>query len=195
LDQREFFDSVAEKWDSICRHDPDKIKTILDFADIAAGGSVLDVGTGTGVMLPYILERVGNGGNITAVDLSGKMLQIARSKYGAGNIRYVCGDVLNVGLPQSYFDYILCYSVFPHFAEKQAAISKLGALLKTRGKIVICHSQSRAAINMLHKNTSGPVSEDDLPEMAVIRTYFSNAGMETVAEIDNAEMFVIIAQK
>jgi demethylmenaquinone methyltransferase/2-methoxy-6-polyprenyl-1,4-benzoquinol methylase len=56
--QKEFFDSHADVWDEINHHDAAKIGYIADLLQLAGNESVLDVGTGTGVMLPYYLERL-----------------------------------------------------------------------------------------------------------------------------------------
>lgn len=50
-------------------------------------------------------------------------------------------------LPNEYFDYAICYSVFPHLDDKQLAIKNIAEYLKNGGKLAICHSQSREAIS------------------------------------------------
>ena len=42
---------------------------------------MLDLGTGTGVLLPYIAEKIGTAGHITAVDYSAGMLSRAKEKF------------------------------------------------------------------------------------------------------------------
>ena len=195
MNQREFFNSMAEKWDNVCKHDSNKINQILDYVCIEEGEKILDVGTGTGVLIPFLYSRTGNCGEIIAIDVSEKMLDIAKGKYNFENVKYVNGDVLEIDLPEGYFDKIICYSVFPHFDDKQLAVSKVSRYLKKGGKFVICHSQSRKAINELHKNASEAVSSDNLPEAGVIKSFFTNANMDTVVTVDNSEMFVVIAQK
>ena len=51
---RDYFNSVAENWDQIVNHDPGKIEGILTLAGVKEGDIVLDVGTGTGVLIPFI---------------------------------------------------------------------------------------------------------------------------------------------
>lgn len=186
---------MAEKWDSVCQHDMNKIKYILDLLNIKYGANILDVGTGTGVLIQLLAEQVGEQGEITAIDVSDRMLEVAQRKHMYDNVSFVCGDVLEVDLPNEYFDYVICYSVFPHFDDKEFAVKILGKYLKQSGKLVICHSQSREAINNIHKSASEAVAEDNLPQINVIRGYFENLGLETIIEIDNGEMFVVAACK
>jgi hypothetical protein len=74
-------------------------------------------------------------------------------------------------------------------------IKIISRLLKTGGKFIICHSQSREAINNLHKNVSEVVAEDNLPDMEKIKSCFQQIGITTINQIDNNEMFVIIGQR
>lgn len=193
---REFFNSLAEKWDGMCIHDAKKINRILDMADLKEGEKVLDVGTGTGVMIPFLLERVGACGNITAVDIAENMLKIAQNKNPAPNIRFVQADVTTADLGEDSFDLIVCYSVFPHFKDQQLAIKNMCRFLKSGGKILVCHSQSREEINKLHMNSSSEeINRDYLPGAAIIGEYMRLQGMKVLAEIENPEMFVVMAQK
>jgi len=193
--QKKFFDSMAKEWDIICQHDTNKIKHIVNLLNIDKGAKVLDVGTGTGILIPYIRERIGEQGKILAIDFSDKMLEIAMKKYSNDNVSFVCGDILETALPIEYFEFIICYSFFPHFFNKQLAVKTLVKYLKKDGKFAICHSQSRREINNLHENISKAVSEDKLPQMNVIKEYLNKFGLKTNTEIDNDEMFVIISKK
>lgn len=195
MNQREFFDTMAEKWDTVCKHDTEKIKYILQLLNIENGAKILDVGTGTGILVPFLTAQAGNQGKIVAIDISKKMLEVAQRKYQYDNVSFVCGNVLDGELPEEHFDLVICYSVFPHFEDKQFAVSIMSRYLKRKGKFIICHSQSREAINNLHRNASQAVAEDNLPCAATIKNYFHAAGLNTAVEIDNDEMFVIIAEK
>lgn len=195
INQKEFFDSIAEKWDTISNHNTDKIKDILTLINIKHGAKILDVGTGTGILVPFLREQVGEKGSITAVDVSSKMIEVAQRKYIYDNVSFVCADILDSDLPNEYFDFAICYSVFPHFNDKPSAIKAINKYLKVGGKFIICHSQSREAINNLHRNSSKVISEDNLPSIDVIKGYLKILGLKTITEIDNDEMFVIICIK
>lgn len=186
---------MAEKWDTVCRHDTGKIEYILSLLDIRNGDKILDVGTGTGVLIPFLIAKTGEQGEITAVDVSEKMLEMAKRKYSYGNVAFICTDALNGELPQEYFDFVVCYSVFPHFDDKQSAAAVMSKYLKKGGKFIICHSESRETINNMHKNASEAVSEDNLPDADILAELIERAGMTVLHKIDNEEMFVVIAQK
>lgn len=194
MNHKDYFNMMADKWDSICNHNNNKINEILNLVNIRTGSKILDVGTGTGILIPYLADRIGNTGRITAVDLSDKMIAIAKSKYPNICADFVAGDIFSLALPFGCYDVIMFYSVFPHLVDKYAAVRILSKLLKPGGKFVICHSQSRHDINLLHKNGSIAIVNDILPEASIIKYYFSVSGLNTIAEVDNERMFVLIGK-
>lgn len=194
--QIDFFNSIANTWDEICKHDMAKVGMILDLAKIQEGNNILDVGTGTGILIPSLSQRVGESGSIKAVDMAENMVELAMKKNSYKNVLYECGDVLEMKLDKDYYDKIICYSMFPHFKSRKAeAIDILAQKLKDGGKLIICHSQSREAINNFHKNVNKAVKEDKLPTMEIMREYFKDAKLKVVNEVDNEEMFVIIGYR
>lgn len=192
---REYFNSRALDWDNTCVHDESKVAYIVSLLKVKASDRILDVGTGTGVLIPHLLKYLGDHGHITAVDVSEKMLEVAKSKYRGKNISYEQGDVLEMPMDEK-FDLIICYSMFPHFKEnKLKAISTLSQLLKKDGKLCISHSQSREAINSLHQKAGDVVKNDRLPKMDILKQAFLDQGLNPECVIDNEDYFVILGKK
>lgn len=191
---RDYFNERAEDWDTLCVHDQKKVKYIIEKLELVNGQSLLDVGTGTGVLIPHLFTKLGKEGKIVAVDVSEKMLEVARSKFCYENIEYIHGDVLE-GVIQDSFDVIVCYSMFPHFKDKKEdAIGLLSQMLKRGGKLCIAHSQSRQAINQLHHEAGKNVKHDRLPKMDELKSWFYKNGMEVIVEEDSDEYFMLIGQ-
>ena len=117
---KEFFDSIAPKWDNEPIADKKILDTILDNGGIRENIDILDVACGTGVLFPYYLER--NVKSITAIDLSPEMVKIAKSKFPQANV--ICGDAENIILDKQ-FDAIMIYNAFPHFPEPEKVIESL----------------------------------------------------------------------
>ena len=63
----DFFNTCAENWDSIRNTNPQTLERLMGLAKIPANATILDVGSGTGVLLPYLHAAVGAQGKITAV--------------------------------------------------------------------------------------------------------------------------------
>lgn len=71
-----FFDTMAERWDAVCVHDPGKIRTILDRTNLRQNARILDVGCGTGILESYLLPY--EPLQIVAIDIAGQMIEKAR---------------------------------------------------------------------------------------------------------------------
>ena len=191
--QKDFFNSVASSWDQTCNHNMEKVEKILDLSEIKKGDHVLDVGTGTGVLIPSLYRRVGSTGYIKAVDIAENMINLAKKKNVYINVNFECRDILEINGSKDLYDHVICYSMFPHFkSRKQEAILILAGKLKVGGQLIICHSQSRDDINNLHKGVEEPVKDDNLPTMDLLKIYFKDAGLKVVKALDHDEMFVII---
>jgi len=195
MEQKDFFNSLANSWDARCPHDMKKVEYILDLLGIREGNRILDVGTGTGVLVPGLSRRVADAGFVKAVDVAEKMIEIARSKHAFSNVGFHCADALEESDDDAQYDHIICYSMFPHFPDQIEAVKKLSAKLKTGGKLAICHSESRNAINALHARAASTVTSDKLPDMPTLRRFFADSGLKIAHEIDTEEMFVIAGQK
>ena len=87
-----FFNTCADNWDKIRQTNPAILDKLISLADIPANATVLDVGSGTGVLIPYLHAKVGAQGKITAVDFSEKMLAKAQEKFANfNNIEFCVG--------------------------------------------------------------------------------------------------------
>ena len=195
MGHRSFFNAMAEKWDTICCHDRGRINRILDMAEVAPGDVVLDVGAGTGILIPFLQERIGKTGLIDAVDIAEAMLAVARGKTSGHNVTFIHGNILELNIEPEYYHQVLCYSVFPHFLDKLRALTILSGFLKPEGRLTVCHSQGREAINHLHRNLPAALADDHLPSLEAVIGLFLDAGLEPVCGVDSEELFVISGRK
>lgn len=191
---RLFFNSKAELWDQIVSHNQEKIRMLLHKLRLENNASVLDVGTGTGVLLPSLLELTGYTGKITAIDLAENMIHKAKEKYGHQPIRFLIGDAADYPFRESSFDAVVCYSVFPHFIDPPGTIKKLAGLLKRNGRLLVGHSESREKINARHHEIKNNLLSHGLPSAEKIANFFQEAGLEVLEKVDNDEMFCVLGQ-
>lgn len=192
-----FFDELADDWNESVDHDPVKLERIVRLLGLEQGDRVLDVGCGTGAAVPYLLGRVGDTGEVLAIDVSPKMVAVARLKLPSEeypNVKFVVGDVGEVGLDDE-FNAILCYSCFPHFHDQRATIRYLAWGLKKGGTLVIAHSESRDAINAMHASGPDEICGDYLPPAGEIAEMMADAGLEVTETIDDEETFVVVGRR
>lgn len=192
---KEFFNSVADKWDAMCFHDDKKLDAIFSEIGLFKDAKVMDVGCGTGILISRIFDEIGDGGKLVAVDYSEKMLKIAKSRHDFSCLKFMCNDISCVKFKENYFDFIICYSVFPHFKDKLAVLTHLSKALAPGGKLCICHSESRDAINAQHASVDTRVAQDVLASSDVIHELFEEIGLTTVTRIDNDCLYIVIGKK
>lgn len=189
---REFFDEIAPIWDSIVEVAPEKIRHILDVCNLHEGSDVLDVGTGTGVLIPYIEEKVTAKGHIDAIDISPEMLKIAASK----NSEYSNVDFINIDVErdilETQYDCITMYCMYPHLELPLDTLKWLArANLKKGGTIVIAFPESRMAINGIHRHNDGSVHSDKLMPGDRFAETLAAAGLRTDYIEDNADYYIV----
>lgn len=187
-----FFDSFADTWDSYRNTNIKILGRLLELANIPAGAAVLDVGSGTGVLLPYLHVAVGAEGKITAVDFSEKMLAKAQEKFAnLGNVSFIVGDVLEMNLPAESIDVIICLNFFPHLhTRKKEFISKMKSFLKNGGSLIIMHDISREKVNSIHRD-SAVVTEHRLPEAKVVAEMFQACGYQNITAYEDDTLYFV----
>lgn len=187
MNDRVYFNSVAHRWDSMHSFDEEKIKAILDISNIKEGSKILDVATGTGVIIKYLLEKMPR--KIIAVDMAEKMIEVAKKKYSNEEVEFKVMDVMDY--TEDGFDYIFVYSAYPHFKDKNRLINHLSNMLNKGGKLVIAHSSSREEVNRIHQ------SKEEFKKAVLLPAKDTAAMIEKYLEvekyIDNSEMYYISA--
>ncbi len=187
---RKFFDDLADTWDRDLIIDPGIVNIILDNAAVSKGKTILDVACGTGVLMPFYLEREVK--SVTAVDLSPKMIAVALEKYYDQRTSFICGDILDVSLPQKY-DCIVVYNAFPHFPDQRGLIKRLSSLLKDGGTLTIAHGMSRERINAHHAAAARGVSLGLMEAHELEKLFLEYLSVKTV--ISDEKMYEVVGIK
>ena len=171
-----------------------RLRKILTRLWVRESMSVLDVGTGTGILVPLLLELVGPSGRIVALDISPRMLEVARTKGFPPNVEFVEADAASIPLPAASFDLVVCNATFPHFPDKARALAEMARVLKPGGRLAICHTRSREEVNRLHKEIGGVVARDEIPEEPEMRRLLAGAGFEEIAVRDEESLYLVTAR-
>jgi ubiquinone/menaquinone biosynthesis C-methylase UbiE len=194
MNHRQFFDRIATEWDeSEVEETYTRLQEIVTRLGIEPGSTVLDVGTGTGVLVPLLLEATDGKGQIVALDFSDEMLKRAKSK--GYPVFYVQGDAQRLPFPPETFDWVICNAVFPHFPNKRRALNEASRVLREGGRLVICHTASRQEINEFHRSVGGVVAHDTIPDEKMMRQLLREVGLEKVRVQDEPDRYVALAQR
>lgn len=193
-----FFDRLAETWDT---SGPSPAATIVESflhkLNLQPGATILDAGTGTGMLIPYLFHY--EPAAVYAVDLSRAMLsKLApkfESQFGAQLI-LVQGDVHCLEFADQIFDAVICNGVYPHFHDKPLALAELYRVLKPGGVMAVNHFAGKDFINSIHGGSSHQLIRRDLLEpVADLTLQVCQAGFGVCETADNDAEYYLIAKK
>lgn len=204
MNHRQFFDQQAEKWDTNKKPEGGKLKRIVNAASIQKGDTVLDVGTGTGILLPYLAETTVSGANgrsgssgqegrVVALDLSFEMLKHAKAKHTRKNIIYVQADAEQLPFRKGKCNRVICFACFPHFTNKPAALAEIVRTLTKDGILVIAHAARREKINTMHTSIGGILSHDLIPTNAEMSNLLTQGGFSKIQIFDEVDFYLVLA--
>lgn len=146
----DYFDAIAPRWDELSPRNPSILRCLTTLC-VSGGARVLDVGCGTGVLTPYIMEKA--PASLLSVDLSPAMIAIAKEHYGDTPAEFICGDVMDLNRPEE-FDCTILYDTFPQFENRGSLIRHMHRLLAAEGRLMICNGHSRQVINACYPGGS-----------------------------------------
>ena len=131
-----------------------RAQVIIDNSAVHPGMKVLDFGCGPGRLTLPLARLVGDGGEVTALDLQPGMLQRLREKAeaeGIGNIKYILGAAGQGILPDNRYDSIFLVTVLGEIPDKVAALKEIFDSLKEKGTLSV--TEVIADPHFLRQNT------------------------------------------
>lgn len=187
---KEYFDTVADKWDTMCLHNPEKIAAILTLAQIQKNSRILDIATGTGILIPYLLEVEPE--EIVAIDLSEQMIAQAQKNHNQSRVRFEAANFYE--FDQTNFDFAIAYSAYPHFSDKEVFAQQLAVCLKPNGRFMIAHSESKEAINGRHSGDQVSKVSSSLKDSFTESNHFKTTFRIDIL-VDTDDFFIISGKK
>jgi len=122
-------------------------RLVMDRAGIRPGEAILDTGCGTGQTTLELAERVGAAGQVTGLDISRPMLELARQRgrsAGMGQLRFEEGDAQTRAFAPASLDLVFSRFGVMFFADPVAAFANLRAALRPGGRLgFVCWRPAR----------------------------------------------------
>jgi SAM-dependent methyltransferase len=110
---------------------------IIELAGIAPGQRVVDLCCGPGLVSKRLGEAVGPTGEVTGVDASAAMVDLARKNVPAANARFIEGNAYDLSsLITSPVDCVVATSAWQNFLlDKERIVAAVRAVLKPGGRL------------------------------------------------------------
>jgi ubiquinone/menaquinone biosynthesis C-methylase UbiE len=194
---RDYFDRHASSWDEMLNYNEktSRLSEVVSWFRLAERNWVLDVGTGTGILLPLIRQAIGPKGMLIGFDFSFKMLEKAKLRESIGEKLFLASMAESIPLRSDLFDRIICFSAFPHFTDKTRALVEMARVLKKGGILFIAHLKSVEELNGFHKTLGEPVANDLLPDPGRVRTMMTESGLFEIEIINHPGKFLAQGKK
>ena len=190
--QQSAFDEVAGGFGQPVPEDIlERLKAVVERAQIRPDESVLDVGTGAGVLLPFILQR--QPARVVACDLSGEMVKLARQRFGE-SVTVLQSDVVDIPAEVGPFGAVFCNAMFGNVYDQRQTIEVVERLLGPGGRLVISHPLGSDFVRRL-KAGSPQYHLKELPDRSFLNQMLEGVGLAVTHFVDETDLYLAICTK
>jgi ubiquinone/menaquinone biosynthesis C-methylase UbiE len=197
-DQRkDYFDYHAPDWDVITVPEKqERIQQIFNKFIPAITAPVLDLGCGTGVLIPILSNRLPDRAKVIELDIACRMLQQARAKNRNNEtISHINGDVHFLPFAGRSIPTAICFESLPHFRDLPLALEEIHRVLRPGGNLIILHLMGREKLNKFHDQAGGVICRDYLPPLADLAGLLTRLSFEPVQLAEGDDLYLAAALK
>ena len=190
-----FFNELAGRWDQLpLPPDAEKVSHFVRRCLGASAKRVLDVGCGTGILLPHF-GQAETPLEIVELDLAEAMLLENRKKPDAKIAVHVCAEAQRPPFRDGSFDRVICFNALPHLTPVDGTLRQMLNCLRADGLLSIGHSMGSEQLNQFHSEVGGPVGHDRLPPARILGRLLATMGAEVVCAEDENGWYCVQARK
>ena len=171
-------------------------------AELKAGETVLDLGSGGGIDVLLSARRVGPTGKAYGLDMTDEMLSVAeenKRKSGLHNVEFLRGEIENIPLPDNSVDVVISNCVINLSGDKDRVLKEAFRVLKPGGRFAVSDVVTRGEVPAAIRKSmelwtgcvAGALSDADYTAK------LSNAGFEGIGieetrvyKVDDARAFL-----
>jgi arsenite methyltransferase len=171
-------------------------------AELKAGETVLDLGSGGGIDVLLSAHRVGPTGKAYGLDMTDEMLALAeenKRKSGLTNAEFLKGEIENIPLPENSVDVIISNCVINLSGDKDRVLQEAFRVLKPGGRFAVSDVVVRGNVPAEIKKSmelwvgcvAGALTDDEY-KTKLAKAGFDSVDIEAtrVYNIDDARAFL-----
>jgi ubiquinone/menaquinone biosynthesis C-methylase UbiE len=200
------FDSLASQraWENLYSRKIDRLsynfvsrqRAVEELLKDEVSGNVLDLGCGTGDLLPFFASR-----NVlyTGLDLSSKMIERASANHAtlvsSGNAKFLTGDSENIPFDDNQFHIVTAIALVEYFPDPTKALDEIARVLKPGGVAVITVPH-KSCINFAIRDLLEPARNAFYP----LYLRLKGRGLSAMKDVkhyayDSAELDALLVQR
>ena len=164
-------------------------------AQLDAGDTVLDLGSGGGIDVLLSAKHVGATGKAYGLDMTDEMLALAREnqrKAGARNVEFLKGEIENIPLPENSVDVVISNCVINLSGDKDRVLREAFRVLRPDGRFAVSDvvvrglvpAEIRRSVELWVGCVAGALEESEY------RTKLAAAGFENI-EIEPTRFYTV----
>ena len=150
----------------------------LNYSEVAAGETCVDLGSGRGTDALRMAESVGSTGFVYGIDISDGMLEKARNtamRLGVQNVKFLHSTLERLPLEDNIADLVISNCTINHSDDKQSVWNEVFRVLKSGGRFVV--SDIYAVNPIAEEYRTDPVAISECWAGAVTKEeYFEHLG-------------------
>ena len=167
-----------------------RLELIVAMAALSRGERVLDVGTGTGVLIPLI-QKYGID-EVVGCDLSPTMLEMAQKQHGG--VMFWLGDIIDLPASLGRFDVVFLNAMFGNVWDQRATLEKVAGRLCTGGRICISHPLGSGFVVELNHDDSRRTPHL-LPNEVHLRELIRGIPLVVAHFTDEKDFYLLVLRK